>query len=144
MLAGAKFYGDSVIIEKISSSSSSSRIIMCGYVTNEQKRALMSGALVFVFPSLYDGFGLPVLEAMACGCPVITSNASSLPEVAGDAGILVNPLDIEQIASEIERVINSDSLRAELRKKGFEQSKLFSWDKTAEKTEEIYRIAQNL
>ena len=117
-----------------------SRILLPGYVTNEQKNALFSNALAFVFPSLYEGFGLPVLEAMARGCPVITSNVSSLPEVAGDAAILVNPNDTEQLAFEMERIASSDTLQVELKQKGLEQSKKFSWDKTAEMTEQVYKL----
>ena len=120
-----------------------SRIIAPGYVTEEQKYALYAGAVCFVFPSLYEGFGLPVLEAMDCGCPVITSDVSSLPEVAGNAAVLVDPYNIEQLAYEMERVVNSESLRNELRQKGFEQCKKFSWDKTAAATEEVYRAAVN-
>ena len=116
----------------------SSRILMPGYVTDGQKHALYSSALAFLFPSLYEGFGLPVLEAMAHGCPVITSNVSSLPEVAGDAAILIDPYDTEQLAFEMERVITSASLQKELSLKGLEQSKKFSWDKTAEMIEQVY------
>jgi len=120
-----------------------SRIIMPGYVSNEQKNALYSNALAFVFPSIYEGFGLPVLEAMVRGCPVITSNTSSLPEVAGDAAILIDPYDTEQLAHEMERIITSDSLRESLKQKGFARAKMFSWDKTAEMTENVYKSALN-
>ena len=102
---------------------------------------LYSNALAFVFPSLYEGFGLPVLEAMARGCPVIASNASSLPEVTGDAAILIDPHNVEQLAYEMERIITSESLQNELKQKGLEQCKKFSWDKTAEMTENVYKIA---
>jgi glycosyltransferase involved in cell wall biosynthesis len=107
-----------------------------GYVSREKLRDLYSGAEVFVYPSLYEGFGLPVLEAMSCGCPVVCSNASSLPEVAGDAAVLVNPLDIEDIAKGIRIAMNS---RVELRKKGLEQVKKFDWEKTARQTLAVYR-----
>ena len=132
-------------IKKIKSSAYfESRILMPGYVTEEQKYALYSGALAFVFPTLYEGFGLPVLEAMACGSPVITSNVSSLPEVAGNAAILVDPYNVEQLAYEMERVITSESLREELRLKGFEQAQRFSWDKAAEQVESVYqKIMEN-
>ena len=116
-------------------------VILTGYVNDEQKRALLSSASVFLFPSEYEGFGLPVLEAMACGSPVITTNVSSLPEVGGDAAVYVSPRNPEQLAFEIERLLSSDSLRDECIQKGFEQSSKFSWDKTAAMTEEVYEIA---
>ena len=107
-----------------------------GYVSKEKLRDLYFGAEVFVYPSLHEGFGLPVLEAMACGCPVVTSNVSSLPEVAGGTAVLVNPLDIEDIAKGIRIAMNS---RVELRKKGLEQVKKFDWEKTARQTLAVYR-----
>jgi len=102
---------------------------------------LLSDAAAFLFPSEYEGFGLPVLEAMACGSPVITTNVSSLPEVGGDAAIYVSPKNPEQLAVEIVRLLNSESLRNEYIQKGFEQVKKFSWKKTAQMTEEVYEIA---
>src|SRR6266404_5348124 len=92
------------------------------------------GALGFVFPSLHEGFGLPPLEAMACGTPVVTSNVCSIPEVVGDAGILVDPFDVEAIADGIKRLVQDSSLREELRRKGLLQAKKFSWGETARKT----------
>jgi len=85
-------------------------------------------------PSLYEGFGLPVLEAMACGVPVICSNASSLPEVAGEAAILFDPLDVEGMAAAMERVLGDEELRAELRARGLERARGFSWEKCARET----------
>ena len=99
---------------------------------------LYSEADVFVYPSLYEGFGLPVLEAMACGCPVITSNVSSLPEVAGDAAILVDPHDPKAIARAIIAVLKDDELKRELSKRGVEQAKKFSWEKTAQDFLEVF------
>ncbi|MCL2046628.1 MAG: glycosyltransferase family 4 protein [Oscillospiraceae bacterium] len=115
-----------------------SNILYLGYVTDEDKHALYSNALAFVFPSLYEGFGMPVLEAMARGCPVITSKTSSLPEIVDDAAILVDPYDVEDISSSILSVVNSESLRTTLINKGLKQSSKFSWDKTAEETEKVY------
>jgi len=140
VVAGNMVHDSGETLEKIKTSPFSSRIILTGYVSNSQRHALYSNALVFVYPSLHEGFGIPVLEAMVRGCPVITSNVSSLPEVAGDAAILVDPYDTEQLAHELERVISSESLREELKQKGLEQSKKFSWNKTAEMTEEVYKI----
>jgi glycosyltransferase involved in cell wall biosynthesis len=115
------------------------RIILTGYVSEEEKTNLFENAAAFLFPSHYEGFGLPVLEAMACGCPVITSNVSSLPEVTGDAGILIDPKNTEQLIFEMERVLLSTSLQSDLRQKGLERAKLFSWDRTAEMTEQVYK-----
>jgi len=108
-----------------------------GYVPDEDLPVAYSGAIAALYVSLYEGFGLPVLEAMACGTPVVTSNVTSLPEVAGDAAIIVNPYDIESIACGIQRVVEDSSLRAELRRKGLERASQFSWDITAKLTWEI-------
>ena len=111
---------------------------LLGYVPREDLPALYAGAEVFVYPSLYEGFGLPILEAMSCGCPVVTSNVSSLPEIAGEAGVLVDPLKIEDIAEGIRIAMNS---RMELREKGLEQVKKFSWEKTTRETLAVYQEA---
>jgi glycosyltransferase involved in cell wall biosynthesis len=95
-------------------------------------------ALAFVFPSLYEGFGIPILESFACGCPLICSNVSSLPEIAGNAAYYFDPYSEESIMNAISQVLNDSSLRFELIKKGYEQLKKFSWKKTAEKTKKIY------
>ena len=110
-----------------------------GPVPEADLPALYAGAAVFVFPSLYEGFGLPVLEAMACGTPVITSNTSSLPEVVGEAGILIDPRDVRALAEAVERVLADERLRAELRAKGVERARQFTWEKTARETLAVYR-----
>ncbi len=118
------------------------RVLFPGYVANADLPALLSGARAFVFPSLHEGFGIPVLEAGACGVPVITSNTSSLPEVAGDpaagpegaAALLVDPHDVEAIAEAMHRVLTDDALRAELVRRGHENVKRFSWEKCARET----------
>lgn len=99
---------------------------------------LYSGAELFIFPSLYEGFGFPPLEAMACGCPVIVSDTASLPEVVGDAGLFVDPNSVDDIADLILRVVGDPSLRNELRQKGLERARFFSWEKTARMTLEVY------
>ena len=110
-----------------------------GAVSEEDLVVLYNIADVFVFPSFYEGFGLPVLEAMACGTPVVTSNVSSMPEVAGDAALLVDPFDIDSVASGIGRVINSNTAQYQSWvQKGLEQVKRFTWQKTAEETLKVY------
>jgi glycosyltransferase involved in cell wall biosynthesis len=103
------------------------RVLFPGYVAEEDKAALLGGALAFAFPSLYEGFGLPVLEAQACGCPVITSATSSLPEVAGDAALLVNPQDTSAIATAMQRIAAEPTLRETLIERGFANVRRFSW-----------------
>jgi len=98
----------------------------------------MNGAALFVFPSLYEGFGLPPLEAMACGTPVITSDSSSLPEVVGDAGILVPPDDRERLVLEMKRVLSDEDLRRDLGERGTMQAARFSWKACAEEVLRIY------
>jgi glycosyltransferase involved in cell wall biosynthesis len=107
------------------------RVIFPGYVSDEDKAALLSGAIALVYPSLYEGFGFPVLEAMACGTPVLTSNVSSLPEVAGRAALLVDPLDVESIASGIGHIMIDSDLRRMLIEKGYQQVHRFSWTEAA-------------
>ncbi|MFA4880399.1 MAG: glycosyltransferase family 1 protein [Candidatus Doudnabacteria bacterium] len=112
-----------------------------GYIERRDLIALYHLATVFVYPSLYEGFGLPPLEAMACGIPVITSNISSLPEVAGQAALLVNPKDVAEIAGMLERILTDQELRVRLARLGRERAKKFSWEKTAR---EILKILERV
>ena len=114
------------------------RVICTGPVLVDDLRLLYSHADVFVYPSRYEGFGLPVVEAMACGTPVITSNTTSLPEVAGDAAILINPEDPAELAQAMLRVLEDSDLRKVLRTKGFERAGLFTWERTARQTLSVY------
>lgn len=109
-----------------------------GFVSTDTLAALYRLARVFVFPSLYEGFGLPPLEAMASGTPVVTSNTSSLPEVVGDAALLIDPLSADDIADAMVRVLTDDRLRSDLIARGFERVKQFSWDRSVKRTHEIY------
>jgi glycosyltransferase involved in cell wall biosynthesis len=109
-----------------------------GHVPVEDLRVLYSSCYAFVFPSLYEGFGMPVLEAMACGAPVVCSNAAALPEVAGDAAILVEPTDTEAIASALRKLLTDPSLRQELRRRGRERAKAFSWERSARELLNVY------
>ncbi|MBE0428415.1 MAG: glycosyltransferase family 4 protein [Thermoleophilia bacterium] len=110
-----------------------------GYISDTDMPALISAAEILFFPSLYEGFGLPPLEAMACGTPVVTSNTTSIPEMVGDAAVMVDPADVAGMAAALEMVLNSEDLRAELVKKGFERATRFSWASTAEETKKIYK-----
>jgi glycosyltransferase involved in cell wall biosynthesis len=98
-------------------------------------------ASVFIYPSLYEGFGLPPLEAMACGCPVIASNVASIPEVCGDASYYVNPLDVQSIAEGLHKVLSDEQLRLSLIAKGMDRARLFTWDETARKTLAVFNDA---
>jgi glycosyltransferase involved in cell wall biosynthesis len=115
-----------------------------GYMPEETLAAMYRLAGVFVFPSLYEGFGLPPLEAMASGTPVVISNVSSLPEVAGNAALLVDPLDPGVIADGIYRVLTDDSLRRDLQRKGLERARQFSWEQSVRRVRQIYsEVAAN-
>ena len=118
--------------------------VVTGYVPESDLPALYSGALCFVYPSYFEGFGLPPLEAMKCGTPVIVGNRTSLPEVVGDAALSVDPFDIEAIAAAITRLMNNSALRDELSVRGQERARMFSWQHTAEETLKIYtEVAQD-
>lgn len=117
------------------------RVIVTGYVADDDLAALYSGAHMFVYPSLYEGFGLPPLEAMQCGVPVITSNTSSLPEVVGDAGILVDPRDGDALCQAMYDIYRLPALRAEMVKRSLQQASRFSWAQCARDTAEAYRQA---
>jgi glycosyltransferase involved in cell wall biosynthesis len=112
--------------------------VFTGYVEDADLRPLYAGADVFAYPSLYEGFGLPPLEAMACGTPVITGNTSSLPEVVGDAAITVNPYDESEIAMALRRMLGDDALRSRLACLGLAQAASFSWARTAAETVRAY------
>jgi glycosyltransferase involved in cell wall biosynthesis len=113
-------------------------IVLTGYVPQSDLPALYSGSICFVYPSYFEGFGLPPLEAMKCGTPVIAGNRTSLPEVVGDAGILVDPFDVDAIAAAIERLVDDPDLRQQLSVKGLARSRLFDWNETARRTLNVY------
>lgn len=116
-------------------------IVLCGYIPNPVLPLLYNAATVFLCPSLRESFGLPILEAMACGTPVLTATTSSMPEVAGDAALLVNPESVEDMAEGIHKLIRQPGLRQELRQKGLERAALFSWEATAQKLLDVYSQA---
>jgi alpha-1,3-rhamnosyl/mannosyltransferase len=120
------------------------RIFFTGYVPDIELSLLYAGARVFVYPSFYEGFGLPILEAMACGCPVICANAASLPEVAGEAAIYCSPDDANGLATAIAEVFDSKDLYARMRLKGFDQAAKFNWSATAEKTVGVFERVRKI
>lgn len=132
VLAGKKGWLYADILRRADSLGIGHRVVFPGYVPDEDLPALLSGARLFAFPSLYEGFGLPVLEAMACGVPVVCSNASSLPEVVGDAALLVPPTDTEALAAAMNRALTDDDLRHGLIERGLEQARRFTWRRCAE------------
>jgi len=132
VIAGGRGHGH--IFAATDLSNSLPRVCRTGFVRDEDLPALYSGALAMVYPSIYEGFGLPVLEAMAAGTAVIAGKSTALPELTGDAGILVDPYDSSAIAGAIERIVLDASLREELQRRGVERSKQFTWDKAAAST----------
>ena len=119
----------------------SDRVRFLGPIADADLPALYAAADVFVLPSLYEGFGLTILEAMACGAPVACSNTSSLPEVAGDAVLFFDPYDVDQIGAALKRALSDPELRAALRKRGLERARMFSWNRVAQQTIAVYRAA---
>jgi glycosyltransferase involved in cell wall biosynthesis len=113
-------------------------VVLTGYVPESDLPALYSGALCFIYPSYFEGFGLPPLEAMKCGAPVIVGNATSLPEVVGDAALKVDPFDVSAIAAAMDQLINNSELRGELSVKGQARAKMFDWKATAQRTLAVY------
>ncbi len=129
------------ILKKIQDSKYAHKIHYLGYLENEgEKIALVSSATVLVLVSLWEGFGLPVIEAMNCGTPVLASNCSSIPEIVGDCGVLVNPYDVNEISQNLYEILSSKTLQKELSIKGLEKAKLFTWENTAN---EILTILRN-
>ncbi len=141
VLAGRKGWLYDDIVAEAREGAVEGRVVLPGYVAAEDLPALLSGALAFVFPSLHEGFGLPVLEAMACGTPVICSSASALPEVAGNAALLIDPRDQDRWAEAMMRLCAHPALRDELRAKGLLRATEFSWDRCADGVLEALREA---
>ena len=138
VLSGGNGYGSEAIHEFIRRQSLGDRVKLLGYVDNARLAILYQAASVFLFPSLEEGFGIPVLEAMAGGVPVVTSNLSSMPEVGGEAAVYVDPYDPADIAQKVVRVLEELPLRASLIEKGLARSAGFTWRRTAEATLAVY------
>jgi glycosyltransferase involved in cell wall biosynthesis len=126
------------IADRVSKLKLDSDVIFTGYVSREDLPIFYNAAEVFVFPSIFEGFGLPVIEAMACGTPVVTSFGSSLQEVAGDAALLVDPLSVESLENALRRLLGNVELKRTLGEKGLRRSKEFSFQKAAAQTASIY------
>jgi len=138
VIAGACGWKYGEIFKAIANSPYKKKIVLPGFIVDEDKPALYNLASVFVYPSLYEGFGFPPLEAMASGTPVITSHSSSLPEVVGEAGILIDPYQPEELFQALQQVLLDQEFANLLQKKGTERASFFSWDKTAQSTYEIF------
>ena len=138
VIAGKEDYATRKIIRSIEEAGSPGNVLLTGFVEDDDLPALYNGADVFLYPSLFEGVGLPVLEAMSCGVPVIASDSSSLKEVAGNAGLLVNPLDPEELKNALFRITSNQDLRKEYTTRGKARAKKFSWLSTAQQTLNIY------
>ena len=136
VLIGGTLPEDNGLRKEIKKLGIQDNVVFRGYIENTLPEYSKAG--VFVFPSIYEGFGLPVLEAMACGCPVICSNKTSLPEVAGDAALYFDGDDTLDLSNKIYKVINNNNLQERMRKKGLERAKMFAWEKTAKETIRAY------
>lgn len=141
-LVGAKGWLNAELERHLAPLESTGQLRRLGYVPQEELHALYAGAHAFAYPSLYEGFGLPLLEAMASGVPALSSNCSSLPEVAGDAALLTDPEDIDALTAGLERLLDDRSWREQARARGLAQARCFSWESCVEKTVEVYRHLQ--
>jgi len=141
VITGKKGWYYEGLFERVRELGLQKRVIFTGYVDEQDKPAIYKGARIFAFPSVYEGFGLPPLEAMASGVPVVSSNTSSMPEVVGEAGILLSPNDLERWCRAITKLNIEDSTRRRCIELNKEQVKKFAWQKTAEKTIEVYQKA---
>jgi glycosyltransferase involved in cell wall biosynthesis len=141
VLAGLAGWGSDELAEAVAASGAAERIRLTGYVPEQDKAALLSGADLLVYPSRYEGFGLPVLEAMACGTPVVTTTGGSLPEVAGDAALLVPPGDPEQLAAAVLELLGDQAAWADQARRGRARAAAFTWERCADLTATAYRKA---
>jgi glycosyltransferase involved in cell wall biosynthesis len=141
VLAGPKGWGYAEAAAEVARQSLDGRVVFPGPIPDDDLPGLLSAAEIFVYPSLYEGFGLPPLEAMACGVPVVSSSSSSLPEVVGDAGLVVDPLRVDELAVAMWRALTDVALRSLLRARGFERIKMFTWEEAARQTVKVYKEA---
>lgn len=143
VIAGRRGWHYDTLFTKVHSLGLNDEVIFTGYVDEADSPVLMKGALAFVFPSIYEGFGMPPLEAMACGTPVITSNAASIPEVAGDAAVLTDPFSVESIKEAMEQMLMNESLRSGLSQKGIKRAAHFTWDRSVRIVSDVYARLAN-
>ncbi|MCB0245301.1 MAG: glycosyltransferase family 4 protein, partial [Anaerolineae bacterium] len=143
VIAGGKGWLTDEIYSTIDRSSSREDIVLAGFVADADLPALYSAADVFAFPSLYEGYGIPVLEALACGTPVVCANNSSLPEAGGDSALLVDALDVNQLAVALQRLIEDQPLRGVLRERGLHHAARFTWRRSAETLWRTYHQVLN-
>jgi glycosyltransferase involved in cell wall biosynthesis len=141
VIAGGRGWLSDPVFARIEELGVQDRVHVVGYVPEEEKRLWYGASTCFCYPSLYEGFGLPPLEAMACGIPVIASNVSSLPEVVGEAGLTVPPQDSRALSKALSRALEDAGLRAELSQKGLARAQQFSWAESARQTAAVYRTA---
>ncbi len=139
VVVGMRGWKDQVISKRLDVLVSSGRIRALGYVSSDELPVIYAGAALFVYPSIYEGFGLPPLEAMASGVPVVASNRASLPEIVGNAGTLIDPEDIESLAQVIESLLDDQGKREQMARMGLQQAKKFTWEACAEKTFRVYQ-----
>jgi glycosyltransferase involved in cell wall biosynthesis len=138
LLTGIAMQSHGDILAEIDRLGLKDRVRLLGYLTAEELPFLYNLARLLVFPSLFEGFGIPLVEAMACGCPVVCADATSLPEVAGDAGVLFDPRSAEEMAGKVWALWNDDARLREMRARGLERARLFTWDETARRTLQVY------
>jgi glycosyltransferase involved in cell wall biosynthesis len=138
VIAGGRGWLEDEMYDTINRTGMSNHVHLIGFADDADLPALYSGAECTLFPSLYEGFGFPVLESMACGTPVVTSDVSSLPEVAGDAALLVDPLSVDAITHAVQRILDDSTLRQTLIERGFRQAKKFTWERSAHQLRQIY------
>jgi glycosyltransferase involved in cell wall biosynthesis len=145
IVGGGKGWMYAAVFKRLAELGLQDKVHFVGYIDEEDLPLWYAAATVFVFPSIYEGFGMPPLEAMACGTPVVTSNSSSLPEVVGDAGIMVPPTDTDALAAALVQMLQDDTLRQTCRERGIQRARSFSWRTTAEKTRKVYeQVAKSL
>ena len=139
VIAGGRGWLDGPIYQAVRGLGLAERVHFIGFARDEDLPALYSDAVCLAYPSLYEGIGLPVLEAMACGTPVVTSTISSMPEVAGNAALLVDPYDVDALVEALRRLLADNTLRTDLIARGFVQAKYFTWERAAQQLRDIYR-----
>ena len=139
MLAGSAGYGSGEILARIENSPRRVDIQALGYVSPEELAEWYARARIFAFPSLDEGFGMPVLEAMAAGTPVVAANRAALPEICGDAALLVDPEDVDAIHAALEQLMRDETVAAELARRGLGRAEQFTWEQAAEQTWNLYQ-----